>query len=92
MSTFNKYRYKLDDTFININQIKQTAQDPNKCDNYYIPLTYEFRPDLIANSLYNDVSMAEYLAIINDINDTPDGFYSGRKIRVLKQEYKETVC
>ena len=92
MSTFNKYRYKLDDTFININQIKQTAQDPNKCDNYYIPLTYEFRPDLIANSLYNDVSMAEYLAIINDINDTPDGFYRGRKIRVLKQEYKDTVC
>ena len=92
MSIFNKYRYKLDDTFININQIKQTAQDPNKCDNYYIPLTYEFRPDLIANSLYNDVSMAEYLAIINDINDTPDGFYRGRKIRVLKQEYKETVC
>ena len=93
MSTFNKYRYKLDDTFIDVNKIRKTAQDPDKCDNYYIPLIYEFRPDLISKALYNgDVSMADYLAIINEIDDIPEGFYRGRKIRVLKEEYKELVC
>lgn len=92
MSTFNKYRYKLDNTFIDVNKLRQTAQDPGKCDYYYIPLIYEFRPDLIAKALYNDVSMADYLAIINNIDNIPEGFYRGRKIRVLKEEYKELVC
>ena len=89
---FNKYDYKLDPVFINIDEIKETAMDADKCRWYFIPITYEFRPDLIAYSLYKDVSMADYLAIINDINDTPDGFYRGRKIRVLREEYKDLVC
>lgn len=89
---FNKYDYKLDPVFINIEEIKKTAQDAEKCSWYIIPLTYEFRPDLIAYSLYKDVSMADYLAIINDIDDTPYGFYKDRKIRVLKEEYKDLVC
>ena len=89
---FNKYDYKIDDTFINIEEIKKTAQNPEKCRYYYVPLIYEFRPDLIAYSLYNDVSMAEYLAIINDITDTPSGFYRGRKLRILREEYKDLVC
>lgn len=89
---FNKYEYMLDNTFIDIQAIKETAKDANKCRYYFIPLIYEFRPDLIAYNLYNDVSMAEYLAIINDIDDTPDGFYRGRKLRVLKEEYKDLVC
>ena len=89
---FNKYDYKLDPVFINIDEIKKTAMDADKCRWYFIPITYEFRPDLIAYSLYKDVSMADYLAIINEINDTPDGFYRGRKIRVLREEYKDLVC
>lgn len=89
---FNKYDYKLNDTFINIDEIKATAKDPEKCRYYYIPLIYEFRPDLIAYNLYNDVSMADYIAILNDITDTPSGFYRGRKLRVLKEEYRDLVC
>ena len=89
---FNKYDYKIDPVFINIEEIKKTAKDTDKCRWYIIPLVYEFRPDLIAYSLYKDVSMADYIAIINDINDTPAGFYRGRKIRVLKEEYKDLVC
>lgn len=89
---FNKYDYKLDPVFINIKEIKETAKDSDKCRWYIIPLTYEFRPDLIAYGLYKDVSMADYLAILNDIDDTPAGFYRGRKIRVLKEEYKDLVC
>ena len=89
---FNKYDYKLDPVFINIEEIKKTAQDSDKCKWHDIPLAHEFRPDLIAYSLYKDVSMAEYLAILNDIKDTPEGFYRGRRIRVLKEEYKDLVC
>ena len=89
---FNKYNYKIDNTFIDIEAIKKTDKDAEKCRYYFIPLVYEFRPDLIAYSLYNDVSMADYLAIINDIDDIPNGFYRNRKIRVLKEEYKDLVC
>ena len=89
---FNKYDYKLDPVFINIDEIKKTAQDADKCRYYTIPLAYEFRPDLIAYSLYNDVSLADYLAIINDIDDIPGGFYRDRKIKVLREEYKDLVC
>ena len=73
-------------------EIKRTAQDAEKCRFYTIPLTREFRPDLIAWDLYNDVSMADYIAFLNDIQDTPEGFYRGRKIRVLKEEYRDLVC
>ena len=89
---FNKYNYKLNSVFLNIDEIKKTAQDADKCSFYIIPLTREFRPDLIAWDLYRDVSMADYIAIINDIDDIPNGFYRGRKIRILKKEYKDLVC
>lgn len=88
---FNKYGYKLNSTFINIEEIRKTAQDADKCYYYTIPLEYEFRPDLIAWFLYKDVSMADYLAIINDIDDIPGGFYRFRKLRVLDPELKYTV-
>lgn len=89
---FDRYNFKLNNIFINIDEIRKTAKDAEKCRYYIIPMIYEFRPDLIAYSLYNDVSMAEYLAILNEIDDTPEGFYRGRKIRVLKEEYKDLVC
>lgn len=88
---FDKFKYKLNSTFVNIDAIKETAKDSEKCRNYTIPMVYEFRPDLIAYSLYKDVSMAEFLAILNDIDDTPEGFYRGRTIRVLKEEFKDLV-
>lgn len=88
---FNKYNYKINNTFINITSIKKTAQDPDKCTYYIIPMIYEFRPDLIAYDLYRDVSMSDYIAIVNDIFDTPEGFYRGRKLRVLKPEYKDLL-
>lgn len=88
---FHKFNYKLDPVFINIEEIKKTARDADKCDYYTIPLTREFRPDLIAWDLYNDVSMADYLAILNDIVNTPEGFYRDRKIRILKEEYKDLL-
>ena len=91
---FNRMNYNLDKSdniFLNIKKIKETAKDPMKCKDYIIPLRYGFRPDLIANDLYNDVSMADYIAILNDIDDSPEGFYSGRKLIVLKEEFIEAI-
>ena len=102
---FDKTKYKLndsDDVFIDINKIKDTAKDPNKCSYYtigagseliarvdknIIPAEYAYRPDLIAWFLYRDVSMADYIAIINDIDDSPEGFYIGRRLKVLNGDY-----
>lgn len=88
---FNKNRYKINDVFININAIKNTIKDENKCTLYTIPLKYEFRPDLIAYDLYKDVTMQDYLAIVNDIKNSPEGFYRNRVLKVLRPEYKDTV-
>lgn len=82
--------YKLDNSdsiFIDINKIKETAKDDNKCELYVIPLVYSYRPDLIADHLYKDVTMADYIAIINNIDNSPEGFYTGRILRVLKNEF-----
>lgn len=87
---FNKYRYMIDDNFVDTDAIKKTASD-NKITVYTIPMIYRYRPDLIAYNLYKDVSMQDYLTIINDIDDSPAGYYSGRRIKVLLPNYKETV-
>lgn len=87
---FNRLKYTLNNTdsiFIDINKIKETAKDDNKCELYKIPLEYSYRPDLIADHLYRDVTMADYIAILNDISDSPEGFYAGRILRVLKSEF-----
>ena len=96
---FDRNNYKLggdENVFLNIKQIKETAKDPSKCTYYNgtkgIPLEYSYRPDLIASDLYNgDVTMADYIAILNDIDDSPEGFYAGRKLIVLKSEYIEEI-
>lgn len=53
---------------------------------YTIPLQYEFRPDLIADLFYEDPKLSYILIYANDINDSPEGFYKGRKIRVPRFE------
>ena len=35
--------------------------------------------------------MADYIAILNDIDDSPEGFYPGRKLTVLKEEFIEAI-
>ena len=94
----NKYILDKEGIFLNIKKIKETAKDPSKCEYYtigktsdtlanIIPMEYAYRPDLIAWFLYNDVSMADYIAILNDIDDSPEGFYIGRKLTVLNKNY-----
>lgn len=88
---FNKNKYMIDSTFVDINKIKSTAANDNNTFLYTIPLKYEFRPDLIAYDIYRDISMGDYLTIINDITDAPVGFYRFRVIKALRPEYKENL-
>jgi hypothetical protein len=58
-----------------------------KIDYYTIPIEYSNRPDLISYILYKDTSYQTLLTFINNITDTPEGYYQGRTIKYLKKEY-----
>jgi hypothetical protein len=49
---------------------------------YKIPLKYKYRPDLIAYNFYGNNKYYWILTYINDINDSPQGFYTNRIIKV----------
>lgn len=89
MFNINNYR-NSDGITIDIKSIKSMLTVGNT--KYTkIPLKYEYRPDLIAYSIYNDVSYSTFLAVINDITNTPEGFKRGTVIKYLDPEYKDLV-
>ena len=49
---------------------------------YSIPLSEEYRPDLIANKFYGDGKLYWVLVYVNDISDSPQGFNVNRQIKV----------
>ena len=49
---------------------------------YTIPLGYKFRPDLIAQEFYGSGKLHWILTYINDISDSPTGFYTSRVIKI----------
>lgn len=49
---------------------------------YVIPLAFNYRPDLIAQEFYGSNKLYWILTYINDINDSPAGFYTNRTIKV----------
>lgn len=53
---------------------------------YEIPLIYNFRPDRIAKQFYGNPKLFWILVYANNIEDSPEGFFSGRKIRVPRAE------
>lgn len=53
---------------------------------YEIPLEHNFRPDLIANKFFNNPKLFWILVFVNEISDTPEGFYTGRVIRIPRYE------
>lgn len=85
---FTVEKYKLGN-FVDVSKIKEISND--KYSTYTIPLKYRYRPDLIAWFLYKDISMQNLLSILNDIDNSPEGYYSGREIKIIKQEYKDLL-
>ena len=53
---------------------------------YTIELKYQFRPDLLAQKFYGNASLYWVLVIANSIPDSPEGFITGRRIRVPPYE------
>jgi len=49
---------------------------------YTIPVSLEYRPDLISYIFYDDPHKAYLLVYANDISDSPEGFYVDREIKV----------
>lgn len=49
---------------------------------YTIPIDQAYRPDLIANQFYGNPKLFWVIVYANDINNSPEGFYQARVIRV----------
>jgi len=49
---------------------------------YEIPIEYKYRPDLIANAFYGSGDLHWILTYINDINNSPEGYYTGKIIKI----------
>jgi len=89
MFNINDYR-NADGYTIDIASLKSVLTDDNTLTTT-IPIRYEYRPDLIAYSLYNDVSYSTFLAVINDIKNSPEGFEKNKTIKYLNPLYKDLI-
>ncbi len=49
---------------------------------YEIPLAFKYRPDLISQEFYGTGDLYWVLTYINDINNSPEGYYTGRVIKI----------
>lgn len=69
-----------------VNKIKDSDSVP-----YTIPLSEQYRPDLIAQRFYGNGKLYWVLVYANDINDSPQGFESTRIIKVPSPEIIGTL-
>lgn len=84
---FNKQKY-MNNSFFRLSYFRFSD---DKLATYIIPLEFNNRPDLISYSLYGDYSYQPVLSYINNIYETPEGYYAGRVIKVLKREFIESL-
>ena len=54
---------------------------------YKIPISLQYRPDIISKLFYNDDTKFWVLAYANEINDSPAGFYTDRKIKIVDPNF-----
>ena len=88
---FNIDKYRNSDGYsIDISSINDFLTDDNT-KVMYIPLRYQYRPDLIAYSLYGDVSYSTFLAVINGFKNTPEDFSVNTLIKYLDPAYKDLL-
>jgi len=74
-------------TFPDINFIEALQKAP-----YYfeiIPTTLEFRPDLYAKIKYGNPNLYYLLVYVNNFKNSPEDFYAGRKIKIVREDYVE---
>lgn len=66
--------------FLSLNLINQLKDENSIL--YEIPLSEQYRPDLIANKFYGSGKYYWVLVYANDINNSPQGFEVNRRIKV----------
>ncbi len=49
---------------------------------YEIPIGFKYRPDLISQAFFGTGDLHWILSYINDINNSPEGYYIGRIIKI----------
>lgn len=84
---FNKEKY-LKGKFLDM---KLFDYDSNYTRNFIVPFEYAYRPDIICQRLYGDVSYQSLISYINRIDNSPEGYYSGRIIKIIKSEYIDSI-
>jgi len=80
----NAWNDEIQHTQQGILDTKNLKEKINKAefDLYVIPLEYNFRPDLIAQEFYGSGKLHWIITYINDINDSPAGYYVLRTIKI----------
>lgn len=82
--TFNRFINHSQKGLIKDNVIERLSHEDDLI--YEIPLIYQYRPDRIAQKFYGNPKLYWVLVYVNEIPDSPEGFYVGRKIRVPRIE------
>lgn len=54
-----------------------------------IPTTLEYRPDLYARIKYGDANLYYILVFANNFKESPQDFYAGRRIKIIREDYVE---
>lgn len=94
MANKSRYRYFDDVWNDDINHIQKGHSSinfedllKNNDDNLYtIKLEEQYRPDILATRFYGDPKLFWVLIYVNNIENSPEGFYEGRVIRVPRIE------
>lgn len=56
-------------------------------DTYYtIPFQHQYRPDLICKQFYGTTSLQWLITYINNISDSPEGYFINRVLRIPNKE------
>lgn len=84
---FNKARY-VKNNFIDFSLFNY---DSVYYQTYTIPLEFQYRPDVISYMLYGDCSYQTLLSYINRIKNSPEGYYAGRVITIIKPSYIDSI-
>lgn len=84
---FDKEEY-LEGKFIDLRKFRFTE---DYLESYIIPFEWAYRPDIICHFYYGDTSYQSLISFINRIDNSPEGYYAGRIIKLLKKEYMDSV-
>lgn len=91
-SRYSFYEEAIDDVlgkhpgFLNIKNIDSIFSSSDDDIYYEIPPQHQFRPDLISQKFYSSTKLHWVITFINNIEDAPAGYATGRILRIPNKE------